>query len=35
MTANVDGDEGDKLPLTLKVLPQHLTVLVPKKADNE
>lgn len=35
LTANVDGDEGESLPLTLKVLPQHLTVLVPKKTDNE
>ena len=31
MTANVDGDEGDALPLDLMVLPQHLTVLVPGK----
>lgn len=31
MTANVDGDEGDALPLDLMVLPQHLTVLVPDK----
>ena len=35
LTANVDGDEGDTLPLTLKVLPKHLTVLVPKKAGNK
>lgn len=32
LAANVDGDEGDSLPLTMQVLPQHLTVLVPKKA---
>lgn len=31
MTTNVDGDEGDALPLDLMVLPQHLTVLVPDK----
>lgn len=30
LVANVDGDEGDSLPLTLQVLPQHLTVLVPQ-----
>lgn len=30
LVANVDGDEGDALPLTLQVLPKHLTVLVPK-----
>lgn len=29
--SNVDGDEGDALPLEIKVLPQHLTVLVPRK----
>lgn len=35
LKANVDGDEGDTLPLTLRVLPQHLTVLVPKKPANK
>lgn len=30
LAANVDGDEGDLLPLELKVLPQHITVLVPE-----
>lgn len=34
LVANVDGDEGDSLPLTLQVLPQHLTVLVPKKTTD-
>ncbi|MFL2100141.1 diacylglycerol/lipid kinase family protein [Desemzia sp. FAM 23991] len=33
LVANVDGDEGDSLPLTLQVLPQHLTVLVPKSSN--
>lgn len=28
---NIDGDEGEGLPLTVKVLPGHLTILVPKK----
>lgn len=35
LKANVDGDEGDTLPLTLRVLPQHLTVLVPKNTGNK
>ena len=26
LTSNVDGDEGDDLPLTIKVLPSHLQV---------
>ena len=26
LTTNVDGDEGDKLPVTIKVLPSHLQV---------
>lgn len=30
LVANVDGDPGDKLPLDISVLPQHLTVLVPE-----
>lgn len=30
LVANVDGDEGDQLPLQIQVLPNHLTVLVPK-----
>lgn len=29
--SNVDGDEGDALPLEVQVLPHHLTVLVPRK----
>lgn len=31
VVANVDGDEGDALPLSVKILPKHLTVLVPKR----
>ncbi|MBM6613347.1 diacylglycerol kinase family lipid kinase [Desemzia sp. RIT804] len=34
LVANVDGDKGDSLPLTLQVLPQHLTVLVPRSSNN-
>lgn len=30
LITNVDGDPGDSLPLDISVLPQHLTVLVPK-----
>ncbi|WP_373787557.1 diacylglycerol kinase family protein [Jeotgalibaca porci] len=30
LVTNVDGDPGDKLPLDITVLPQHLTVLVPE-----
>ncbi|MGC3164535.1 diacylglycerol kinase family lipid kinase, partial [Enterococcus faecium] len=26
LTTNVDGDEGDKLPVTIKVMPSHLQV---------
>lgn len=26
LSTNVDGDEGDKLPVTIKILPSHLTV---------
>lgn len=26
LTTNVDGDEGDSLPITVKILPSHLTV---------
>lgn len=26
LTTNVDGDEGAALPITLKILPKHLTV---------
>ncbi|MEI2663103.1 diacylglycerol/lipid kinase family protein [Rossellomorea sp. LJF3] len=29
MIANVDGDEGDKLPITIENLKQHLDILVP------
>lgn len=29
LVTNVDGDPGDKLPLDISVLPQHLTVLIP------
>ncbi|MCR8847491.1 YegS/Rv2252/BmrU family lipid kinase [Rossellomorea sp. SC111] len=31
MIANVDGDEGDKLPITIENLKQHLNILVPNK----
>ncbi|CAN7400737.1 diacylglycerol/lipid kinase family protein [Rossellomorea sp. LjRoot5] len=31
MIANVDGDEGDKLPITIENLKQHLDILVPVK----
>ncbi|PFA67120.1 hypothetical protein CN378_12145 [Bacillus sp. AFS015802] len=31
MIANVDGDEGDKLPITIENLKQHLDILVPHK----
>ena len=30
LITNVDGDPGDKLPLDITVLPQHLTVLIPE-----
>ncbi|HCO05662.1 MAG TPA: diacylglycerol kinase, partial [Enterococcus faecalis] len=26
LTTNVDGDEGAALPITLEILPKHLTV---------
>ncbi|MBJ8326454.1 diacylglycerol/lipid kinase family protein [Streptococcus pacificus] len=29
LTVNVDGDEGDQLPITIKVLPSHLKVYRP------
>ncbi|MFC7784091.1 diacylglycerol/lipid kinase family protein [Rossellomorea sp. GCM10028870] len=29
MIANIDGDEGDKLPITVENLKQHLDILVP------
>lgn len=28
--SNIDGDEGDKLPLHIQVLPRHITIFVPK-----
>ncbi|MGG4167995.1 YegS/Rv2252/BmrU family lipid kinase [Rossellomorea vietnamensis] len=31
MIANVDGDEGDTLPITIENLKQHLDILVPNK----
>ncbi|MCA1058858.1 YegS/Rv2252/BmrU family lipid kinase [Rossellomorea aquimaris] len=31
MIANVDGDEGDKLPITIENLKQHLNILVPRE----
>jgi diacylglycerol kinase (ATP) len=31
MIANVDGDEGDEVPITIKNLKQHLDILVPQK----
>ncbi|KPL60161.1 YegS/Rv2252/BmrU family lipid kinase [Rossellomorea vietnamensis] len=31
MIANVDGDEGDMLPITIENLKQHLDILVPNK----
>ncbi len=31
MIANIDGDEGDKLPIRLENLKQHLEILVPKE----
>ena len=31
MKSNVDGDEGNSLPVELTILPQHLTFFVPKK----
>lgn len=33
VTVNVDGDEGDALPLNLKVLPQHIRCFVPEGTD--
>lgn len=30
LISNVDGDEGDYLPLDISVLPQHLTILIPR-----
>lgn len=30
LIANIDGDPGDSLPLRIQVLPNHLTILVPK-----
>lgn len=32
---NVDGDEGDCTPLEIKVLPQHVKMLIPKKVDTK
>lgn len=31
--ANVDGDEGDSLPLDLEILPKHITVYVPDNKE--
>lgn len=33
VTVNVDGDEGDALPLSLKVLPRHIRCFVPEDGD--
>lgn len=32
LTSNIDGDEGDKLPLTLQILPRHITIFVPESS---
>ncbi|WP_035053939.1 diacylglycerol/lipid kinase family protein [Carnobacterium pleistocenium] len=29
LVSNIDGDQGDNLPLTVKVLPSHITIFVP------
>ncbi|AEB29338.1 diacylglycerol kinase [Carnobacterium sp. 17-4] len=33
--SNIDGDEGDKLPLNVQVLPSHITIFVPKDTKEE
>jgi len=35
LVSNIDGDEGDKLPLTVQVLPSHITVFVPEDTTDE
>lgn len=30
LVSNIDGDEGDNLPLTVRVLPRHITIFVPE-----
>ncbi|MGM0750699.1 MAG: diacylglycerol/lipid kinase family protein [Bacillota bacterium] len=35
MIANIDGDEGDKLPITIENLKQHLDILVPFTDEEE
>lgn len=32
LVSNIDGDEGDKLPLTVQVLPSHITIFVPESS---
>lgn len=33
LTSNVDGDEGDPLPVSVSILPHHLTFFVPANMD--
>lgn len=33
--SNIDGDEGDKLPLNVQVLPSHITIFVPRDTKEE
>ncbi|MER2174093.1 MAG: diacylglycerol kinase family protein [Carnobacterium sp.] len=35
VVSNIDGDEGDKLPLNIQVLPRHITIFVPKDTKDE
>lgn len=32
--SNIDGDEGDKLPLALQILPRHITIFVPESKSS-
>ncbi len=34
LISNIDGDEGYELPLTLQVLPRHITIFIPETATN-
>ncbi|MEK4948579.1 diacylglycerol/lipid kinase family protein [Carnobacterium sp. FSL W8-0810] len=34
VTSNIDGDEGDKLPLALQILPRHITIFVPESKSS-
>ncbi|EDP68621.1 diacylglycerol kinase catalytic domain protein [Carnobacterium sp. AT7] len=34
LISNIDGDEGFELPLTLQVLPRHITMFIPDKTTN-